>query len=141
MAAPVYATPADLAAWTGEAAPPNATRLLRSAALLVRRDTAADYYDADTVTGLPTDTTLATAMQEATCAQVAMWAANSIDPAGGAAGVDAVVSQRAQGGRSESYALGVDADRINRAQITTLCPESAAILRQAGLASAGVWAA
>lgn len=140
MAAPVYADSTDLAAWTGVAAPANATRLLRSAALLVRTATAADVHAVDSA-GLPTDATLLTAMQEATCAQVAAWVALGIDPAGGAPSAPAVVTSRTQGGRSESYAVDATTTAETRTAVTTLCPESVAILRQAGLASAGVWAA
>ena len=91
----IYATPTDLAAWTGTAAPANATQLLRSASLLVQEATNNAYYDTppDTSGGqssgsynyyrpdaLPSDPAVAAVLNEATCIQAAAWAALGIDP-------------------------------------------------------------
>jgi hypothetical protein len=75
----IYATTADLATWTQQAAPANAVQLLRSASLLVREATASAYYQVD-ANKLPTDTDILEAFKDATCAQAAFWAANGIDP-------------------------------------------------------------
>lgn len=66
-----YATAVDLAAWTGQAAPPDADRLLERASTLVD-SRITTWYPADE-TGLPTELTVSDALSDAVCAQVEYW--------------------------------------------------------------------
>jgi hypothetical protein len=131
----VYATPTDLAAWTGTAAPANATTLLRVASGLVRRDTLTAWYTVDE-TGAPTDEDVAQAFSDATCAQAATWAALGIDPT--LAGLDTgaagrVVASKALGPANISYA-GADDTAARRARVASeLTDEAAGILADVGL--------
>lgn len=100
----VYADSADLAAYTGVAAPANATQLLRFASMLVRRVTSQAFYAVDE-TGLPTDADVLTAFRDATCAQANAWSLNGIDPAAGVAGVGGVVVKKSLGSASVDYAV------------------------------------
>lgn len=71
-----YATPDDLAVYTGQDAPADAAVLLAKAGRFL--DSAVFrlcWYTADPDTGLPTDPTVAEALRDATCAQVAWWTA------------------------------------------------------------------
>lgn len=132
-----YAASTDLAAWTGTAAPANATQLLRSASLLVRDATACDYYAADP-TGLPTDATILQAFKDATCAHAALWAAAGIDPAAGEAKAR-VLSSKGIGTARLTYADAQAAADAAAASLRELCPEGRRILRDAGLASTSAW--
>lgn len=69
----VYATPADLAAYTGEAAPTNATTLLAKAArFLDSKVFRMCWFTAD-ADGLPVDSLVRQAFTDAVCAQAAWW--------------------------------------------------------------------
>lgn len=130
----VYATPADLQTWTGTAPPANAEQLLRSASLLVRRDTKTALYSTDD-TGLPTDSDLAQALKDATTAQAAAWAAANVDPTAGPATVTGTPKSSSIGSGSIDLGQrdGLDTDR---AAITDrLVPDAAQILADAGLLS------
>lgn len=133
----LHATPADLAAWTGQPAPTNATMLLREASIRVRTATLRDRYDT-TPSGLPALDDLAEAMRDATCAQAAAWSAADIDPTGGAAaGGAAVVKSELDGARVEYDAAPLTAARAELLG-PGLTPTALAILRSVGLASAAV---
>lgn len=72
----IYATAADLAAYTGTTAPDDADALLAKAGRFL--DAAVFrlcWYITDATTGLPTDTTVTAALRDATCAQAAWWTA------------------------------------------------------------------
>lgn len=72
----IYATSADLAAYTGEAAPPNADALLAKAVRFLDSNVLRlCWYCTDPTTGMPTDATVIEALRDATCAQVAWWTA------------------------------------------------------------------
>lgn len=76
MAARIYATAADLATYTGTAAPDNADALLAKASRML--DSAVFrlcWYVADQTTGMPTDSLVIDACRDATCAQVGWWLA------------------------------------------------------------------
>lgn len=77
------ATSADLAAWTGQAAPANADALLRACTRLVLEQTRTASYDSDPTTGLPTDPNITAALKDATCIQAAGWIVLNIDPLAG----------------------------------------------------------
>lgn len=138
----VYAVPDDLAAWTGSAAPANATPLLRSASLLVRDATASAFYAADT-TGLPTDPATLQAFKDATCAQAAFWAANGIDPAAGALPTAGVLRGKKLGSASLDYDTAAAASQAvlqaRMDSVEALVPEAVRILRGAGVNTYGPW--
>jgi len=69
----VYATAADLEAYTGQPAPDNAGRLLARASRLVDRAMVAAVYDTD-ASGYPDDPDVLDGFRDATCAQAAAWA-------------------------------------------------------------------
>ncbi|MFB7908115.1 hypothetical protein ACFC1T_16920 [Kitasatospora sp. NPDC056076] len=70
----VYATAAQLAAFLGQAAPPDADRLLaRASAFLDSQVFRLAVYNANTTTGMPTDQPVLDAFANATCAQVEWW--------------------------------------------------------------------
>jgi hypothetical protein len=128
----VYATSSDLATWTGSAAPTNADALLRTASMLVRRQTRTAVYDVDTA-GAPTDADTLAAFNQATCAQAAAMAANNVDPAAGVAGASGAVQSTSIGTASITYAVAGDAAASRQALLTELCSEAAMILDDAGL--------
>lgn len=70
----IYATAADLAAYTGATAPADADALLAKASRFL--DAAVFrlcWYIPDPATGMPTDAVVIAALRDATCAQAAWW--------------------------------------------------------------------
>ena len=134
----IYATAADVQEWTGQAPPDNVVPLLRSASGLVDEATMLAVYPADTE-GLPRLTRHATAFKEATCEQVAFWAANGLDPSTGEL-VEVekrVASSKSIKGASVSYDVA-DTARAKQARVDALrvlCTSAFSILRNAGLIS------
>jgi hypothetical protein len=137
-----YATPADMAAWTAQPAPLNATQLLRSASILVTRFTGTAFYQTDT-TGLPTDAGIAEAFKDATTAQAAFWAAANIDPASAGFATSGILSSKKIGSASLTYdvagAGSVQAFNERRRMASSLCDEAVNILQQQGLYTNGPW--
>lgn len=137
-----YATPDDMAAWTGGVAPVNATQLLRSASLLVRRFTETAFYTTDT-TGLPTDAGILQSFKDATTAQAAFWAASNIDPASAGFATSGILSSKKIGSASLTYdvagAGSVQAFNERRRMASSLCDEAVNILQQAALFTNGPW--
>lgn len=137
----VYATPADLQEWTGQAPPDNAVPLLRSASALVEEATMLAVYPVFS-DGMPRGADHVGAFRDATCAQAAFWAANGLDPAAGEL-VELgkrVASSKSVKGASVSYDAA-DAAAAKQARVDalrTLCAEAFQILRNAGLVSAVV---
>lgn len=142
--APVYATPADLSAWTGATAPANATQLLRRASGLVRKATATAFYATDS-NGLPTDATTLQAFKDATTAQANFWAVNNIDPAAGGLTQTGVLSSKRIGSASLTYdvagAGSVTAYQDRVAATSELCEEAVDILQASGLNLINPWVA
>ena len=151
----IYATPSDLAAWTGTAVPANATQLLRSASLLVQEATSNAYYDTppDTSGGqssgsynyyrpdaLPSDPAVLAVLNAATCIQAAAWAALGIDPTLAGVVQPTVVSQKHIGTASIVYADAAAASAAKALAATQLVPEAMRVLLQAHLVSTLVWA-
>lgn len=133
----LYATTADLTAWTGLPVPDNADRLLRAASMLVRGATRTAVYST-TPAGLPRDEDVAEAFRDATCAQAEAWAQQDIDPDNPTAG-PRVAQSKSIGSASVTYA---DAGQIvgSRADAArTLGPTALAILADAGLTNGRVW--
>lgn len=141
MPAPVYATPADLAAWLGTpAVADNAVRALRTAASQVREATELWRYTADTVTGLPTDTTIATALTAATCIQAAAIIAADLDPDAGGVPDTAVEASTGIGSARITFAGAEQAAQARAALAHHLCPDARRELQQA-LQNSLVWIA
>lgn len=69
----IYATPTDLAAYTGEAAPADATVLLARAARFLDSKVFRLCWFAADADGLPVDSLVRQAFTNAVCAQVAWW--------------------------------------------------------------------
>lgn len=136
----IFATTDDLSLWnTGVdwSCAGDLSALLRSASLMVAKAAAGACYDVDD-TGLPTDTGLLQALNDATCAQVTAWVVGNVDPAG--AGITAgVKSSVAIGSASITYADAQSAATSRAASLTSLVEEAYDILRTAGLASTRVW--
>ncbi|WAL93997.1 hypothetical protein [Streptomyces sp. Je 1-369] len=132
----VYATTAELEAFTGQPAPANAPRLLARASRLVSAATKAAIYDTDPA-GYPTDTDIRAAFRDATCAQVAEWAKR--DAAGSGESDDVVAgpwTSVSAGGLSFSRPSAP----TTSADDTTLTPEALEILADLDLCQV-VWSA
>ncbi|WP_162989184.1 hypothetical protein [Glutamicibacter nicotianae] len=132
----IYATAADVQEWTGQAPPDNVVPLLRSASGLVEEATMLAVYAVDS-DGMPRNAGHATAFKEATCEQVAFWAANGLDPSAGEL-VEVqkrVASSKSIKGASVSYDAA-DTARAKQARVDALralCTSAFSILRNAGL--------
>lgn len=132
-----YATVSDVETWTGQPPPAEVVPLIRHASLLVERACRNDVYSV-TPAGFPDEDDVLEAMRDATCAQVEAWTAADVDPIAGPAGVEAEVSSTSIGSASVGMANSGDVDAARRAATTSLGMASMLILRNAGLASAGV---
>ena len=70
----VYANPAELAAYTGQAAPADADVLLARASRMLEAEVLRYCrYDVDAATGMPTHELVLAALRDAVCAQVQWW--------------------------------------------------------------------
>ena len=139
----VYATEQQLAEWSGQAAPDNATVLLRAASRLVDSALLTAVYATDD-DGAPTDTKVAAALRDATCAQAATWAALGIDPTAGPAGQSApLVRSKKIGSASVDYdtsaAASVTVQQSRADAVTQLTGEAVQYLAAAGLLNNRVW--
>jgi hypothetical protein len=130
----IYATPDDLAGYTGQPAPDNAEHLLRAASRRVARATRGAVY-ATQPNGKPVDDDLVDALREATCAQVATWAALDVDLDKGAAGAAKVKTASSVDGASVTYQVAAGQADALAAATTALADEAADILAAAGLLS------
>lgn len=135
----MLAQPADLAAWTGSAAPANAVPLLRSATSLVIAASSSSYYAVDTTTGLATDPVVAKALNDATCIQAAAWAALGIDPLTGGVVVASVASEKSIGSAHIKLADAAQAAQARAKALTTLVPEAVRKLQENNLMDSNVW--
>lgn len=133
------ATPADLAAWTGTAAPANATQLLRSATNLVLTATRGAYYSVDPTTGMATDPVVLQVLNDATCIQAAAWAALGVDPLTGGVPSTKVVASKGIGSARIQYADAAAAAAARTASLTELVPEAQEKLSNNNMLSSNVW--
>ena len=136
----VYADRNKLAEFVTEI-PDNAETLLRYASLLVAGATRHDRYDVDPA-GKPSDPFTIGAFEDATCLQVAEWAAAGIDPAKGETSFTPSVKRTSIAGGSVEYDTGgVASDTAARhaKAVSTLCVAAVEALRQEGLCSVVVW--
>ena len=126
MALRIYATPAELADFTGEDAPANASALLRRASLLIDGliITARDDTDDE---GYPTDLEVTEALRDATCAQ-ASW----FDETGDVSGAAGRFNSLSLGSFSGSGG-GTGSGANTSAAESRLAPEAVQILQTAGL--------
>lgn len=127
----IFATEAELAEWLGLTEPPaGAARLLRNASREVSRITVAAYYATD-LAGMPTDTTVAAAFRDATCAQAEWLIANGDNDGDG------------PGGFSEVKVLSVSLKRASTTDSPTGAKASGeaayAILHEAGVLPGEPW--
>ncbi|MCM2420302.1 hypothetical protein [Streptomyces sp. RKAG293] len=126
----VYATPEQLAAWTGAPAPEGAERLLARASEDI--DTAlltACYATNDD--GAPIDPAVAGALVDATCAQVEYQLAAGDDGTGAAGQWDSVsIGPVSMSGRTAGPAAASGVD---------LAPRAHRALRRAGLLPGVIW--
>jgi hypothetical protein len=120
----VYATAAELAAYTGQPAPADAERLLTRASQDVDDALRTAVYSTDSA-GMPTDPAIVAALSEATCAQVEYQQATSDDGTGAAGRWDSVsIGPVSLSGRRDAPRGVGDVDLAPRADRT---------LRRAGL--------
>lgn len=134
----LYATPDDLAAWTGAPAPADADRLLRSASGLVREATLCDIYKTDP-DGYPLVASVRQAFTDATCAQASFWSDLGIKPWLGPAGVRPVAQSKGLGSASLSYSLPAETTAAQVNAWRELCPDAARLLRAEGLMHTTAW--
>jgi len=136
----VYATSTDYEAWTSTTPPANISPILRAASLAVTEATELCFYDTDS-TGLPTDTSVLKAFNDATCCQAAALVAINYDPTTGGTITTSVKQSKGIGSAHITYAQA-DADAAATAKaraITGLVPDAQRILRNAGLYRTAPW--
>ncbi|MFC8925227.1 hypothetical protein ACFT43_05005 [Streptomyces albidoflavus] len=126
----VYATPEQLAAWTGTPAPPAAERLLARASEDIDDALLTSVYEVNSG-GLPTDPAVAAVLADAVCAQVEYQLATGDDGTGAA-------------GRWGSVSIGPVAlsDRRDGPQAAgdvDLAPRAHRALTRAGLLPGVIW--
>jgi hypothetical protein len=136
----MLAQPSDLATYTGQPAPANATNLLRSATALVLRETRMAYYTVDPLTGLATDVQISNSLFTATCIQAAAWAQIGYDPLTGGVLTTSVVSSTKIDTASETFADAAEAAQARADAITGLVPEAERVLEYQNLLIPQVWA-
>jgi hypothetical protein len=129
------ATPADLAAWTGVAAPTTAVATLRSCTTLVLDATKLARYDTDAATGVATGPLILAAMRDATCIQAAAWIALGINPLTGGIDVGGVKKSKKIGTASFEIAGAEQTAAAKAHAVHNLVPEAEAKLRQQNLIS------
>ena len=133
----MLASTADLATWTGVAAPATAAATLRSCTTLVLDATEAAYYDVDKATGLAADAQILAAMRDATCIQAAAWIALGINPLTG--GIDSGGVKKSKKIGSASFEIaGAENTAASKAYaVNHLVPEAYRKLQQNNLIGDG----
>lgn len=134
----VYASPSDLATWTGTPAPSNVTQLLRSASLAVREATELCYYPVDSHS-MPTIPAQLQAFNDATCCQAAALIALAVDPLAGGVLQEGVESQSRFGSASFTFADAAQAADAKHQALTGLVLDAQRILRDAGVLPTVPW--
>ncbi|GGR80936.1 hypothetical protein GCM10010252_19310 [Streptomyces aureoverticillatus] len=126
----VYATPEQLAAWTGKPAPADAERLLARASEDVDSALIRAVYLTDDA-GMPTNPTVIVAFRDAVCAQVEYQLATGSDGTGAADRWDSVsIGPVAMSGRKDGPQTPGEVD---------LAPRAHRALRRAGLLPGVIW--
>jgi len=132
-------TGADVAAYTGIAAPVNVTALIRSATRLVLRETRQAYYNVDPLTGLATDTQTQGAMRDATVIQVVAWAAIGYDPLTGGVITPKVKSSSKLGSAAFTFADATLSAEARADALKHLVPEAEQLLELQNLLIPNPW--
>lgn len=130
-----FANAADLAAWTGAAAPANATALLRKATSMILSATKLAIYATDTDTGLPSDPKILQCMNDAACIQAAALSALAINPLAGGVQQGGISSSKKIGTASITTAGAEQTAAALAAAATSLVPDALEKLRQQNLIS------
>lgn len=126
----VYATPEQLAAWTGQPAPVDAERLLARASGDIDAALLCAFYRTDAA-GMPTDPHVVQALADATCAQVEYQLATGDDGTGAAGRWGSVsIGPVSLGDRRDSPQAAGDVD---------LAPRAHRALAGAGLLPGVIW--
>lgn len=126
----IYATPDQLAAWTGDPAPPDADRLLARASEDVEDALRTAVYATDAA-GMPTDPDVVQALADATCAQVEYQQAAGDDGTGAAGRWDSVsIGAVSLSGRQSGPTAAGDVD---------LAPRAERALTRAGVLPGVIW--
>lgn len=134
----IYATAADLAAYTGTTAPDNADALLAKASRFL--DSAVFrlcWYAADPDTGLPTDPIVTAALRDATCAQAAWW--DELGDSTGALGAGYGSVSIGSVSLSRSGRDGVVAPDGSESPARQVAPEVWDVLRQPDITPNQLW--
>jgi len=134
----VYATGTEYADWLGVASPPaGADRALRAASEIVEEMLRTAIYVTDSITGLPTDAAVITALMEATCAQAEYLART--DP--GAIGTSAAggITKFSLGGLSVDRSSGSSTSAADPRLPARWSPRAYRILTQAMLTGTSPW--
>ncbi|WP_228974950.1 hypothetical protein [Streptomyces sp. DH12] len=131
----VYATTAELEAYTGQPAPDNAERLLARASRLVDRAMVAAIYDVD-ASGYPSDPDVREGFRDAVCAQVEVWTDRETAEADGSNPAAGPWTSVSAGGLS--FSRPAEAVPVPVADDTALTAEAVEILEGLGLAQV-VW--
>ncbi|MBT3157352.1 hypothetical protein KQH42_07310 [Streptomyces sp. CHA1] len=126
----VYATPEQLAAWTGQPAPADAERLLARASEDVDAALLCAFYSTNSA-GMPTDPRVVQALADAVCAQVE-YQQETGDTGTGAAGRWGSVS-------IGPVSLGDRRDDTQAATGLDLAPRAHRALMAAGLLPGVIW--
>lgn len=129
------ASPDNLAAWTGGAAPANAVPLLRKASAMVLAATKLAIYATDRTTGLASDPTILQCMNDATCIQAAALSALKIDPLAGGVQQGGVKSSKKLLSATFTMAGAEQTAAALAAAATDLVPDAVDKLRQQNLIS------
>lgn len=134
-----FCTPADVAAYTGTAAPTNVNALIRSATRLVLRETRQAYYTVDPTTGLATDTQTAAALHDATVIQVVVWAQIGYDPLTGGVQTPSVESSTKMLSSSITYSDAALSAQARADALKHLVPEAEQLLELQNLLIPNPW--
>lgn len=133
----VYATVAEYEAYVGETAPDGLAALLNYSSSLVSAAIRNDLYEAGP-NGVPVDDDLREACRDATCIQAAMYVKSGVDPLAGVEGLKPTALKKSIGSGSIEYESMARRDDARAMSINKLNPTAFRVLRNAGLAGAGV---
>lgn len=135
----VLCTAADVAAYTGVAAPTNAAELIRSATRLILRETRQAYYSVDPTTGLATDAQIQGALHDACVIQVVVWAQIGYDPLTGGVQQPAVESSTKMLASSITFADAALSAQARADALNHLVPEAESLLELQNLLIPNPW--
>lgn len=132
-------TSADVAAYTGVAAPANVAALIRSATRLVLRETRQAYYTVDPLTGLATDTQISGALHDATVIQVVAWSQIGYDPTTGGVLTPSVMTSTKMLSSTITFADAMLSAQARADALKHLVPEAEELLELQNLLIPNPW--